>query len=92
MYTDHSLNSGGTKTFSYTNDTPYRVYLGDNLLLGLAGSNYSYYSFNIGDLEVFTIAPSEEEVSSVPLPAALPLMSSALGLFGLGALHRRNKA
>ena len=30
--------------------------------------------------------------NSVPIPAALPLMSSALGLFGLGALRRRNKA
>lgn len=30
----------------------------------------------------------EDQVSSVPVPAALPLMASALGLFGFGSMRR----
>lgn len=31
----------------------------------------------------------EDQVSAVPVPAALPLMASALGLFGFGAMRRK---
>lgn len=84
LFSNHSLTFGFTRTIAYTNDMPpdkFGLLFGSDIPLG----------FIIGDLEVFTISPSEE-VSSVPLPAALPLMSSALGLFGLGAMRRRNKS
>lgn len=32
----------------------------------------------------------EDQVSSVPVPAALPLMASALGLFGFGSMRRKS--
>ena len=92
LITDSTLINGGTNTFSYSNNLPFT---GDtSLLLGLAGISVTTDGFGsgpflIGDLEVFTIADSP--VSSVPLPAALPLMSSAIGLFGIGAARRRNK-
>ena len=93
LYTDSTLTFGYTSSYSYSNNLPFTGL--NPLLLGLAGnsinSNFGGNGFNIDDLEVFTIAHSPE-VSSVPLPAALPLMSSALGLFGLGAARRKNKS
>lgn len=93
LYTDSTLTFGYTSSYSYSNNLPFTGL--NPLLLGLAGnsinSNFGGNGFNIDDLEVFTIANSPE-VSSVPLPAALPLMSSALGLFGLGAARRKNKS
>ena len=93
LHANFLLNGGYSYAYSYTNnaDVP-----GFSLLLGLGGnptfSNTGFFQgFNIDDLEVFTIANSPE-VSSVPLPAALPLMSSALALFGFGAARRKNKS
>lgn len=44
-----------------------------------------YYAYNSGRNGEF----SDAAVSSVPVPAALPLMASALGLFGFGAIRRK---
>ena len=89
---DPTLTYRDTSSYGYTNNFPYTC---KPLLLGLAGTSlnsyFGYNNFNIDDLKMFTIANSPE-VSSVPLPAALPLMSSALGLFGLGAARRKNKS
>lgn len=59
--------------------------LGDILAGKTISFDYDYVmGLNIGSIDI--------PPSPVPLPAGLPLLSSALGLFGLGALRRRNKA
>lgn len=50
--------------------------------ISLYGSQRLYgYGNNLGNYGTWTL--HQDEVSSVPVPAALPLMASALGLFGL---------
>ena len=94
LLTENNLTSGYANGYSYTNNLPYTSN-NYTLLLGLGDAqinlNNGTNNFNIDDLEVFTIAGSPS-ISSVPLPAALPLMSSAIGLFGFGAAKRKNKS
>ena len=70
-------------------DGDYALGLGFNLGDILAGRTISFdYDYVLGlDKGSIDVPPS-----SVPLPASLPLMSSALGLFGFGAMRRRNKS
>ena len=92
LHANFLLNNGYSYAYSYTNNASVP---GFSLLLSLGSnqtlSRYFFQGFNIDDLEVFTIANSPK-VSSVPLPASLPLMSSALALFGFGAAKRKNKS
>lgn len=43
-----------------------------------------------GELDIYTVTYGMPGMSAVPVPAALPLMASALGIFGLA--RRRNKS
>ena len=64
----------------------------------IAGTDYGPFDYilglndssqNDGDYDDFVVGLRFQPVSSVPVPAALPLMATALGLFGL---QRRRKA
>jgi len=45
-------------------------------------------------IKCYTVSPLlyTPNLSPVPVPAALPLMASALGLFGIAAKRRKQKA
>ena len=45
------------------------------------------FADNIGSPGIWTLR--DEQVSEVPVPAALPLMASALGLFGLARSRKQ---
>ena len=64
----------------------------------IAGTDYGPFDYILGlndssqsdaDFDDFVVGLRFQPVSSVPVPAALPLMATALGLFGL---QRRRKA
>ena len=58
----------------------------------ITGTNYGQFDYILGlndssrldgDFDDFVVGLRFEPVSEVPVPAALPLMATALGLFGL---------
>ena len=55
-------------------------------ITGCPQANSGFDGCGIGEV---AFSANQGEISSVPVPAALPLMASALGIFGLG--RRRNK-
>jgi hypothetical protein len=58
---------------------------------GTGTSEALVYNTNTGDIDLDNPASGVWSLSAipVPLPAGLPLLGSAVGLFGLGALRRR---
>ena len=64
------------ETIIYSSDDSFSG-LRDFINPGANYSDYKYINFNPG-----TWTLRQEQVSSVPVPAALPLMATALGLFG----------
>lgn len=94
--TNFSLLSAGLMPFN--NPLGFN-YLAEVFLFGSASARYVRFDITgcpqadsgfdgcaIGEV---AFSANQGEVSSVPVPAALPLMASALGAFGLG--RRRNK-
>ena len=94
--TNFSLLSAGLTPF---NNPQGFDYLAQVFLFGSTSARYVRFAITgcpqadsgfdgcgIGEV---AFSANQGEISSVPLPAALPLMASALGVFGLG--RRRNK-
>ena len=89
--------------FDYRSSSDFQFYknitLFTNSSLLASGYDFSYYQEDLAGESIRDLANSyskgtwtlrEEPVSAVPVPAALPLMASALGLFGF--IKRRNQS
>lgn len=72
------------KDFEMSNSTLMTLILSNTSLNNVDGNVYSAISSSGSSNDVI------KNISTVPMPAALPLMASALGIFGLA--RRRNKA
>jgi hypothetical protein len=70
---------------SVTGIDPNRVFLIDKDTLGI---NFAELSFSFGDSVHITFA----EAAAVPIPAALPLFATGLGLMGLVGWRRKRRA
>lgn len=62
------------------------------MAIDLSGNNNPFTARLLEDLSAVGNTIDNPPPDAVPIPAALPLMSSALGLFGFGAMRRRNKS
>ena len=62
------------------------------MAIDLSGNANPFTTRLLEDLSAVGNTIDNPPPNAVPIPAALPLMSSALGLFGLGAMRRRNKS
>jgi hypothetical protein len=73
------------------NVTNYFYFVNGSTPSGSGTSEVLAYNTNTGDLDLDNPAAGVWSLTSVPvpLPAGLPLLSSALGMLGLGALRRR---
>lgn len=88
--------SGSSETFE--NGVSRSFVIMDGFISGITGTNYGPFDYILGlndssksdgDYDDFVVGLRFQPVSEVPVPAALPLMATALGLFGLS---RRRKA
>lgn len=87
--------NGGVSAFNTTNPEMNIAFLENvDLIKDGAGNPFAFLvGFNDGgseDADFDDYVVGINEVSAVPVPAALPLMASALGAFGIA--RRRNKA
>ena len=87
--------NGVSETF--INGTSRSFAIMDGFIGNIAGTDYGPFDYILGlndssqldgDYDDFVVGLRFQPVSSVPVPAALPLMATALGLFGLQ--RRRN--
>lgn len=62
------------------------------MAIDLSGNANPFTQRLLEDLSAVGNTIDNPPPNAVPIPAALPLMSSALGLFGFGAMRRRNKS
>lgn len=72
-----------------TNDLPQFGSISGSVMVSLiAGDTFGWY-IDATDAAAGSASLSISSPSAVPVPAALPLMASALGLFGFGAMRRK---
>lgn len=93
--TPHGGTGGDVRSFSLSVASVFTdALVGDLLTLRIETDNFA--SINFAALENSGFAPANLSIdftppSTVPVPAALPLLAAALGLFGFAGWRRRNR-